>query len=71
MTINTPRRAKRTGLTSIRDLAQKLCRLVSVFTPIIRRVFPDSPELHIALDAANAACAALVAEADKTLDKGV
>jgi len=61
---------RRTGLTTIRDLAFKLCRLIAAFTPIIKRVYPDSTALHTALDTVNAACAVLVAEADATLPIG-
>lgn len=61
---------RRTGLTAIRDLAQSLCRLVAVFTPIIKRVYPDATALHTALEVANAACAVLVAEAEAVLPVG-
>lgn len=61
---------RRTGLTTIRNLADKLCRLVAAFTPIIKRVYPDADALHIALDTANAACAVLVSEADLILPVG-
>jgi len=71
MPIASSRRARRTGLTSIRHLAQQLCRLVSAFDPIIRRVFPDSPELHTALTVALAACQVLVEEADNALGTGI
>lgn len=62
--------ARRTGLRTIRELAYKMCRLVAVFTPIIKRVYPDSTALHTALDSANAACSLLVAEADAVLPVG-
>lgn len=61
---------RRTGLTTIRDLADKLCQLIGAFAPIIRRVYPDNEALHIALDTALAACATLSAEADKSLPEG-
>ncbi len=61
---------RRTGLRTIRDLAQKMCNLVSAFSPIIRRAFPDSPALHLALDTALAACGTLVQEADLVLEVG-
>lgn len=62
--------ARRTGLRTIRDLAFKLCRLITAFTPIISKVYPESGALLLALAAANAACEALVMEADNTLEVG-
>lgn len=61
---------RRTGLTTIRNLALQLCRLVAVFTPIIKRIYPDATALHTALEVANGACAVLVAEADLILPVG-
>lgn len=61
---------RRTGLTTIRNLAQQLCRIVAVSTPIIKKIYPSSTDLHTALDAANAACALLVTEADLVLPVG-
>lgn len=61
---------RRTGLRTIRDLAFKLCGLIAGFTPIIKRVYPNSTALHTALDTANAACAVLVSEADLALPVG-
>lgn len=61
---------RRTGLRTIRDLANKLCLLVTTFAPIIRRVYPDATALHLALDTAITACQALVAEADEVLPIG-
>lgn len=62
--------ARRTGLRTIRELAFRMCQLVGAFTPIIKRVYPDSIALHTALDTANAACSLLVAEADDVLPIG-
>lgn len=61
---------RRTGLTKIRDLAEVLCRLIGGFTPIIKRIYPDSTALHNALDACNVACLVLVQEADAVLPVG-
>lgn len=60
----------RTGLRTIRDLADKLCLLVAAFTPIIKRAYPDNEPLQTALAAALAACAALVVAADDALPVG-
>lgn len=62
--------ARRTGLRTIRDLAERMCKLITAFTPIIKRVYPSNTALHNALDAANAACAVLVSESDLTLPVG-
>lgn len=62
--------AQRTGLRTLRNLAQKLCLLVGAFAPIIRRAFPSSTALHVAMDTALAACAVLVTEADLVLPVG-
>ena len=62
--------ARRTGLTTIKDLANKLCRLTASFTPIIKRAYPNNDALHLALDTANAACAVLVEEAIAALPVG-
>ena len=61
---------RRTGLTTIRHLAYQLCRLVAAFDPIIRRAYPNSTALHLALEAVSASCGVLVAEADATLTVG-
>lgn len=61
---------QRTGLRTIRDLADKMCLLVSAFTPIIKRAYPNNDTLQLALAAALAACAALVVAADEALPVG-
>lgn len=61
---------QRTGLRTLRNIAQRSCRLLALFTPIIRRVYPTATALHIALDALNVACAAVVLEADAVLPVG-
>lgn len=63
--------SRRTGLRTIRETAYALCRLITLFTPVIRRVYADVGPLIIALDAANLACEALVSEADNYLPTGV
>lgn len=61
---------QRTGLRTIRDIAHKSCQLIAVFAPVIKRAYPESPALLLALEAASAACAALVDEADAVLPVG-
>lgn len=62
---------RRTGLTTLRQLAYRMCRLIAKFDPIIRKVYPDATELHLALEAANTACALLVSESDDVLPAGI
>lgn len=54
--------AQRTGISSLNSLAKQMCRAVTIFTPIIRRVYPENEAILAALDAANAACALLEQE---------
>lgn len=61
---------RRTGLTNIRFIAEKLCKAVALSDPLIRRIYPDNTALHTALDAANIACQVLVAEANAQLPVG-
>lgn len=58
---------KRNGLRTIRDFAQKVCRYITFWQPIILLAFPANPALRAALIAANNACALLVEEADKEI----
>lgn len=62
--------ARRTGITALQEVASRMCKLAVAFTPIIRKVFPGSPELHLALDTANAACAVLFEELEKVREYG-
>lgn len=59
---------RRTGLTLIRNLAGRMCRVITQWTPVITLVFSTSPALLLALEAVNTACAALVLEADAVLE---
>ena len=52
--------ARRTGIPTILEVAQALCRLVTKFTPIIAQLYPTNTALLAALEAANAACGVLV-----------
>lgn len=61
---------KRTGLPTLRKLARQTCRILYVFDPTIRRLFPDNAPLLAALEAANLACDELVKQIDGVLDEG-
>lgn len=61
---------RRTGLTKIRNLALLLCTTIGAFEPLIKRVYPNSTALHVALEAVNVACAELVLRADAVLPDG-
>lgn len=50
---------KRTGVPSLMDVAKRMCNLITNFTPVIVKLYPDNAALHAALAAANTACAAL------------
>lgn len=62
--------ARRTGIPSLIDVAQTLCRLITKFTPVIVQQYSGNPELLAALSAANVACAALVEEASAVREYG-
>ena len=61
---------KRTGASTLNTLAKRMCLLTVRFAPLIRRAFPDNTALHLAIDAANAACAALSIELEKVIEYG-
>jgi len=50
---------QKVGFYSLSKTARALCRFIAVFTPVIRKKFPDATDLHEALEVANAACEAL------------
>jgi hypothetical protein len=62
---------KRTGLPTIKATAKAICALVTTYTPVVKKLFPDNTELHDALAAINVACAAIVPIIDEVLDPGV
>lgn len=53
---------RRTGIPTILQVAQEMCRLIVKFTPVIQAIYPNNTALLAALAAANAACAELVQE---------
>jgi len=62
--------ATRTGLPTIRKIAQVLCRLIGTWGAVVKASTPGNTSLHTAIDAASAACAVLVVEADLALPVG-
>lgn len=54
--------ARRTGVPSLIKTAQRLCYLITKFTPVITHLYPTNLALLAALAAANAACGTLEAE---------
>lgn len=62
--------ARRTGVSSLQEVARRMCKLIVAFAPIIRRVYPDSTALHLALDTAMTACDALFQELETVREYG-
>lgn len=62
--------AQRTGIPSILKVAQRLCQLLTTFTPIITTKYGSNASLMAALAAANAACAVLVQEVSAVREYG-
>jgi hypothetical protein len=62
---------QKVGFYSIRKYARLMCQFIFIFTPIIKKAYPDSEALHAALAVANAACEALVSEIDAVAPVGV
>jgi len=62
---------RKIGFYSIRYHARLMCKFIGQFTPVIIQFFPDSPALHAALSAANAACEVLVQQIDLNAHEGV
>jgi hypothetical protein len=48
--------ARRTGIPELNKVAKRLCKLITAFAPIIRRLYPDNDTLLAALETAQAAC---------------
>jgi len=51
--------ARRTYIPTIIAVTKRLCQVIVLATPIIKKTYPDNSALQLALDAANVACAAL------------
>lgn len=54
--------ARRTGVPSLLKVTQRLCYLITKFTPVIIFLYPENTALHAALAAAGQACSTLAAE---------
>ena len=62
--------AQRTGIPTMLFIAQRLCALITRYTPIIVTLFPANAALLAALAAANTACAALSQELSAVREYG-
>lgn len=63
--------ARRTGLRTLRDLAHRMCKLISTWLPVIERVYGNQyPTLIVALVAVQGTCSELVEAADEALPTG-
>lgn len=54
--------AKRTGLTTLLDLARKICQIIVTFGPVLRSAIPTNQRVY--LDALNQACSDFVLNVD-------
>lgn len=62
---------KRIGAWTMRKVAMRLCKVITDWGAVIKVVFPDNPNLHIAIDSAQTACSALVDELNEVIPEGV
>jgi hypothetical protein len=62
--------ARRTGVPAMHRVAKRLCFLLFVFGPIIRRTYPGNAALLAALTAAEVACHGLGEELFAVLEFG-
>jgi len=63
--------AQKIGFYSIRKYARLMCKFIFIFTPAIRKAYPDNQVILTLLAAAHAACEALVEEIDNVAPQGV
>jgi len=63
--------ARRLGFFSIRRVAMEMCRLITIFAPIIRNEYPANTALQAALAAAQGACEELHKQIDLQAPAGV
>lgn len=63
--------SQRLGIYTLTKLAHRMCKYVVQFTPALRAAFPENATLLLALETANAACAALGAELEAVATPGV
>lgn len=62
--------AKRTGVPSLIRITAILCRLITKFETVIKTQYPSNTALHVALEAALVACAALAVELENVREYG-
>ena len=62
--------ARRTGLPKIQAIALSLCRAITLFTPIIRKLYGDNVALMTALEATHVACSALEEQLSLVIEQG-
>lgn len=62
---------KRIGAWTMREVAKKLCKVITDWGATIKVVFPDATNLHTAIDGAMLACSALVDELNEVIEQGV
>jgi hypothetical protein len=64
-----PGKAK-TGVPTLVKISTLLCKALSKFGPHLYRWYPDSTALHVAIAAAQVACAELERELEKVREYG-
>lgn len=62
--------ARRTGIPIIQTIAQKLCKYVTRYSPVIAKLYPSNAALLAALTAAAAACQTLQIELEAVREYG-
>jgi len=62
--------SRRTGVPSLITVAKRMCDLITRFSPIIQRLYPENTALHAALAAANSACAVLHLQLEEVREYG-
>lgn len=62
--------AIRIGTWTLNQLANRMCRKLAKFTPLITAAFPENADLLAALAAATLACSALAVETEGVLVYG-
>lgn len=62
--------AKRTYIPTIIAVTKRLCQVIVLATPIIKKAYPSNTTLHLALESANIACGALNEQASLVREIG-
>ena len=61
---------RRTGIPTLMFLARRMCKMLSAYSGVITKLYPDNTALLAALAAANVACGVLFVELDAVRDYG-